>query len=489
MKKWFEKLAARLRQPRWRHGKLSALMMAAFLAVCVLLNVGVKTLEDEYGWTKDLSFNGYATTGEETAKALSRLESDVELYLLYQSGAEDAQLRALLERYAVLSDRVTVLPTDINRNPGILTRFESDMEHAVEADTVIVNCPATGRYKLLNYSDFITQSYNIDAGAFELSGLAYEKELTEAIVYVAQDSIPTVGILQGHGELTENMLQVFVDFLKSNNCDSRMVTLLKGDTLEDIDMLLIAGPQNDLSDAEIELISAFAQNGGSLFVLRDYTDPLTNMPNYLSLLRSYGVMPLSGVVVAGAEDTGSYYEEPLQLMPYMEKMDMTQNLIGSGLDILLMPAACAFETPAEATSSLTTGTVLKTGPNAYVRDLSDGRDTIDRQPGDRQGEISVALFAHRMHSNGNISRMFAAGCSATFTSEYIYQRTYTEEFLLTLMGELLPERTVDLNIMASTALRPALTVGSQTIGIVLTVAVPLLVIVLGLCVLLPRRSR
>ena len=149
MKTKWNKAFARFHQPRWRHGRLSTLMMAVFLAVCVLMNVGVMALEDEYGWARDLSFNGYATTGEETAKILERLNEKVEIYLLYQGGEVDAYVLNLLKRYEVLSDRISVLPTDLARNPGILTRFQGEMDKAVEADTVIVNCPATGRYKLL----------------------------------------------------------------------------------------------------------------------------------------------------------------------------------------------------------------------------------------------------------------------------------------------------------------------------------------------------
>lgn len=485
MKKWIK----RLREPRWRHGRLNIVLMTAFLAICVLLNAAVTALEETYGWKRDLSFNGYATTGEETQKALQQLEHGVELYLLYQNGEVDAALLALLKRYDVLSEKVTVLETDIARNPGILTRFQGDADHALESDTVIVSCPETGRYKLLNYKDFMTAGYNIETGAYELEGLAYEKKLTEAILYAAQDSVPVVGILQGHGEYDESALAVLTEFLHSNNYATATVNLLRGDTLEGVDLLLVASPQNDLGESELETLSAFAQNGGNMLVLRDYTDPLEGMPNYLALLRSYGVVPMPGVVVAGAEDTGSYYEEQLMLLPYMESVDMTMQLLADGMDILLMPAASAFETPPEPTSSLTAATVLKTGPHAYVRNLSDGMDVIDKQTGDVQGEITVGLFAHRMHANGNVSRMFALGCSATLMNEYIYQSSYVEEFVLMLMGELLPDRSVSLDIMASTALRPALTVGSQTIGVVLTAVVPLLVIMAGLCVLLPRRNR
>ena len=119
MKTFLQSISRRFHEPRWRHGKLGALLTACFLIVCILLNIGVKALEDEYGWKRDLSFNGYATTGEETQKALDRLQHDVEVYLLYQSGEVDSYVLNLLERYAVLSDRIAVLPTDIARNPGI----------------------------------------------------------------------------------------------------------------------------------------------------------------------------------------------------------------------------------------------------------------------------------------------------------------------------------------------------------------------------------
>ena len=173
------RLLARLRQPKWRHGRRSILLMAAFLAVFVLVNAAVTGLENLYGWRKDLSYNSYATTGEETQNALERVQDDVELYLLYQNGDEDEQVLQVLNRYKVLSDHISVI-----RNPAILSRFTGDETTSVAADSVIVSCPATGRYKVLDYQNFFTTGYNIEAGEFQIEGLSYEKTLTEAIVYV-----------------------------------------------------------------------------------------------------------------------------------------------------------------------------------------------------------------------------------------------------------------------------------------------------------------
>ena len=108
----------------------------------------------------------------------------------------------------------------------------------------------------------------------------------------------------------------------------------------------------------------------------DYTDPLDSMPNYLSLLRSYGVTPLSGIVV----DPGAYHENPLAIVPYMEELDMTQSLISSGMDVLLMPAACAFDSSSSSASGVSSpcpcktptvgGSVCATEAMASVSDFS-----------------------------------------------------------------------------------------------------------------------
>lgn len=491
MKNWLKTLLSRFREPKWRHGKLSTLLAVGFIAVCVLLNVGVAALEEEYGWTRDLSFNGYATTGEETEKMLAQVDTKVELYLLYQNGDEDVQLLQVLKRYASLSPHVEIILTDINKNPGILTRFVGDEETAVAADSVVVNCPATGRYQVLDYNDFLSLGYDIETGTFVQNGLAYEKRLTEAIVYVSRENIPQAGFLQGHGELSMDTLAVLTDFMEGNSLRCREVNILAGDSLEDIDILFIMGLQKDLTEAELEELNMFAQNGGSIFVTRDYTDPLESVPNYLALLRSYGVIPRDGVVVAGKEDTGSYYgDEPLWLLPYMNEMDMLLPLTLNGYDVLLMPASSAFETPGEnGDAGLSVGTMLKTGPNAYLRSLDDSAFTLERQPEDLAGEMSVALYAHRMHYNGNVSRLFALGNSATITDEFMYQSTYVEEFLTVLFGEMIPQSYVTLEVMSKSAFHPALVAGNHTFGVAVLIGLPLLVLLCALWVLLPRYNR
>ncbi len=482
-----QKLIRFLRKPKWRFGAYSALVMAILIAIGILVNIAIESLESHYGWRKDYSFNGYTMTGEETQKALDTLQEPITLYLVYQN-TMDSQLYEVLTQYRQLSDKITVQAIDLARNPGFVTLFEGDLQSSVTADSVVVSCPSTNRYKILTYEDFITQGYDIASESFQIAGLAFEKNITEAILYVSQGDVPVIGISQGHGELSTATMSTLIEFFKSNSYDVKTVDLLQDNALDDISLLLIAGPYKDFTTGEIDSLKAFAQRGGNFFIIRDYTDAL-DLQNYQALLRSYGVVPLPGIVVASEEDSGSYYGEPIYLLPSFETLEMTVPLIQNGMDVLLLVGASAFETPTTSDAALSAAVVLKSGPNAYIRDLADNNGSIEYQAGDPRGEQTLAILSARMHSNGNISRMFAIGNSTVFTDEYIYQRTFNQQFILQLMGELLPQKPISLDIIAKTALHPGLTVQSPAPAIALLAAVPVLILLLALYVLLPRRSR
>ena len=476
-----------LRNPRWRHGGWSLLLILALLAAAVLVNVGVSRLEDEYGWRKDFSFNQYATTGEDTRRVLADLAQDVDVYAVYQSGDEDEQLFEVLARYEAQSERVHVHRADIARNPGLLTQYASASEGSPTSGSVVVDCPATGRYKLLSYESFVSQGYNLESGTIEIEGVAYEKRITEAIVYVTEGAVPVVGIAQGHGERTTEELANFIDLLTSNIYDTQALAALTDDTLAGVDLLVLASPSKDLTASELTALKAFLENGGGLLITRDYTDPL-NLPNELALLQNYGLTPLNGVVVADEADAASYSGERVYLLPYMRSVDFTLPLIANGMDVLMLPGASAFAVQEETDASLAVASVLYTADTSYLRAPENGAG-LDKREGDLTGALCVGAYAQRMHANGNVSRVFALGSSAALTEETLYQSTFVQEFLISLLGDMLPQKTVSLDIIAKAAFRPNLTVGSQTLGVALVILLPALVLAAALIVLLPRRNR
>ena len=295
------------RQPRFRYGSMSTLLLCLCIAVLMAVVLLCDTLEEENGWRMDFSFNELTTQSETTEAILASLPYDVHIYALFTPGSEDLPLMELLNRYASASDRVTWEQTSVTLNPTLTTRFRGTSDEPLTNDSLIVSCEATGRYKILSPDSFISLSLDYEAGVYEIAGLTYEKEITSAIAYVTREDIPRVMILQGHGELDQGTTAVLADFLTSNNFEVVYFELTDADvTLEPEDLLLILSPQRDFMPTELEAITDFAAAGGNLFITCDYTDDVSAMPNYQSLLRSYGFQPLDGVVIAGAEETGTY---------------------------------------------------------------------------------------------------------------------------------------------------------------------------------------
>lgn len=481
------------KNPRFRYGGLSTLILCLLLAALIGANFLFSALEKKNGWRVDCSFNGITTQSETTLQILDQLPYPVHIYALFPKGQEDAPLMELLDRYAAASPLVTWEQTDITLNPGLLTRFQSSTgETEVSNDSLIVFCQDTGRWKVLSPGDFVSLSLDYEAGSFTYAGYTYESRITSAINYVTQARIPRVLMLQGHGELSQDETTVFTELLEANNFEVTFFSFADKDiTPQPDDLVAILSPLRDLTDNELETLSAFAGQGGSFLFTCDYTDQVASMPNYQALLRSYGFLPKDGLVIASQDEPDSYYSDMrIALIPTMLSTDVTYELVSTGRDTLLMVGSRAFEMPEQSDRNLDVSAVLTTGYKAYLRSLSTGDlNSLEQTDQDELGPFALGLQASRVTTEGYISRAFVLGCSTLLTDSQVHAMTDSQEFILRMAEYLLNTEPTDLGIMAKSALRPQLSVESVTLGSLLLVALPMAVLAAALVVLWPRRNR
>ena len=122
-------------------------------------------------------------------------------------------------------------------------------------------------------------------------------------MYVSRTEVPTLQVLTGHGELTTADLAHMTSFLSSNSYDVQRVSAAELNTQYP---LLIACPQFDLTQEELEELLHFAQKGGNFLVLSRFSDP-AELPRFGELFLYFGLRVLPGLCVAEAEDKGSYW--------------------------------------------------------------------------------------------------------------------------------------------------------------------------------------
>lgn len=477
-----------LRDAKFRYGSLSMALLCVGIAVLMALNGLFTMLEKRYGWRVDYSFNSVTTHSEATEVVLDALDTPVHIYALYEKDNEDLQLFELLDRYAAASSFVTWEQMPLSLHPSLLTRFAgATAENTVTADSLVVWCEETDRFRVLDAADFLALSIDYDAGTYSYDKLTYERSITSAITYVTRERVPVVYMVQGHDELDANTTAVLEDFLLGNHYDVRYAAL--GDmALSPDDLLVFLAPVRDLTDSELRIVTDFTAQGGSLLFACDYSDPIDSMPNYRALLRSYGFIPLEGVVVAAKEDKNTYFEgNRTVLLPDMQPTEITLDLMLSGTDTLILSTARAFETPESTDAALTVSPMLLSGEGSYLHSLSGSTTSLTKQAGDAEGPFALALEAYRFSDTGDVSRAVIIGSTATLTNEYYYSMTHAQEFIIRLMEYLVDSDASSLDIMARAAVRPALSAEALTAGSLLLTVLPLAVLGAALVVLYPRR--
>ena len=473
-----------------RYGTISAALLGILTAILIAVNCLATALEKRNGWRVDLSFNGITTQSDVTREALKDLPYPVHIYAMFSKGQEDAPLMELLDRYAAASDQITWEQSEPGLNPMLLARY-SDERETVSSDSLIVACEETGRHRILSPADFVSLSMDEETGNYSWAGYTYERALTGAILYVTRDTVPRAVILQGHGELDGQMLSAFEAMLKDNHYDTAYEDLSRdGYTPDPADLLIFFSPQVDLTEEELAKITAFTDQGGSVLFTCDWVDPIDRMPNYAALLRSCGFVPREGIVVADPADPGSYYNNvQTVLIPKVLSTDVTMDLIASGADTLLLPGSRAFEDPGEGDRALMVSPVLQSGDTAWLKRLTAESTSMAKAEDDETGPFCLALQSRRVTQGGYVSRAFALGCSALLTEEQIHSMTDGRRFALRMMEFLLDTTGGAPEIPARDAVRPGLSARSGPLGSLMITALPMLVLLIALLVLLPRRNR
>ena len=279
-------------------GSYSLLISAIVLAVLIVVNVLASTLPSTLTQLDISSAQLYSVTSN-TKVVLNNLEDDITIYWIVQSGSENSILQNLLAKYESLSDHVTV----VKKNPDVYPTFAAQYtDETVTNNSLIVECG--DKYRYISWSDIYQEELSY-YGMSMTSSFDGEGCITSAIDYVISDELPIMYVLEGHGE--SDLPETFSEQVEKSNVETQSLSLLQVDEIpEDADCILIYEPQSDLSEDEVEMLSDWVYNGGSLLVIAGPVDGET-FDNLNSLLEYYGVTVEEGVVIEAERTNYVYY--------------------------------------------------------------------------------------------------------------------------------------------------------------------------------------
>ncbi len=267
-------LLGRLKTRQTKHGAYMVVYSAVALAILAAANY----LADRYNKTYDATENRLYSLSDQTVKILGDLDQDLKIYYFDQAGRFDQTAaggmapRDKLVRYENVSHHVSVDYIDPDSKP--------DLAQAMNVRT---------------YGAVFVEM----AGNREEAGSTDEEDVTNAIIRVIKGEEKTACFLTGHGEAEgdDSERQGFSSAkgqIEDANYQTKTVSLLENPRVpDDCTLLLVAGPDKEYFEPEIDVLKSYVENGGRTLFLLDHD----KSPRLVELLGSWGVKVNSDVVI------------------------------------------------------------------------------------------------------------------------------------------------------------------------------------------------
>lgn len=259
-----------------KHG----LNMGALVLIAIIFLVGLNILSSKQNRSFDFTQVGLHTLSPLSVQILNQLDSDINVKFFYKEGAEnvEANRKAFAQTarmYAEASPKVIIEYVEMNSNPKVTADFGA-------------NRPV-GEV----FIDYKGQKNRIESQFLGSQGQKFnEQDFTNAIIKVTRKEKKIVYIVEGdeerniEDEKNQRGVSSFVQMLEKNSYVVKKINLVKATTIPvEANAVVILGPQSTLQKFQIDAITKYLFNGGSLLVTFDDK----NTAGFAGLLNSFGL--------------------------------------------------------------------------------------------------------------------------------------------------------------------------------------------------------
>lgn len=358
-------LAETLKETSRRHssrsGAFSAGLTALAVAAVILFNLLIGQLPDT-ATQFDLTSSGIYNISAVTTEYLDTVTDDVAVHVLANRDTVDSRIVRFLEKYADLSDHLSLEYVDPAVYPSVLTKYGAD------ANTIVVTCAATGRQEtvdigaIIGYDEMAYYYYGTTTETdFDAEGL-----LTSAVDGVLTDAGRTVYQTAGHGE-TALPDDVTALFQKVHMTVDSVNLLTDNGIPDDCDLLVLNAPVEDLAEDELTMVLDYLAAGGQ--VLLSMASQTTMLPNLNSLCAVYGLTVSEGLVMDAQR---CYQQNPFLIFPVVDTAaDAAAGLAEDAIVLLYASRGMTLTDPARETIAV--APILTSGDGAYAVMEDDSR--------------------------------------------------------------------------------------------------------------------
>lgn len=464
-------------------GAFSAGMIVVMCAICVVVNLVVTALPAKYTSIDCSATKLYSLTND-TKDRVSKLDEDITIYVLNSKKSKDAKIDETINRYKDLSSHIKVKYVDPTTSP----KFYQDYTDTTPTTNSLI-IESKNRSKVIDYNDI----YEYDSSSYyygyqsqsSITGYDAEGQITSAIEYVTMDAdeLPVIYQITGHNE-TE-IGSNFQSVVSKANANLKSLELFNEEKVpEDATAIIINSPTVDFNEEDAQKVIDYLNGGGKAMIVGcyAYNDELTN---FNKILAAYNVSFKTGVVAEN--DSSKYYQNPLYLLPTVETTDYTSDATDG---YVFLAGSCAINYP-EDTDDVTYTKLLSTSDSAVLKKDWKNITTSKAEDADENGPFTTGLAVNDSSTGASIVVFgtpyvvddsydnAVSGNNADMFKDVITSMTGNVE----LASSVIPVKDYTLSNITINTLQAVVT------GLIIMIAVPILLIIIGIVVWVMRRKK
>lgn len=378
MAKQASALSKLLNSRQLRYGTNAVILSLAVIGILVLLNI----LAADHRYRYDATRNKQFSLTPQTISLLERLEEEqvpVEITAFFPEGTyERYDLKQLLESYEYHLPEIQVQFIDPDKNPGLASKY------GIESNNTIVVQVGEKRKQIPGYELYSYAQYGPMSGVFQ-----GEQALTRALLSLLEREETNIYFLSGHKEKQLSAEYMTAkSFLEGEGYNLATLNLAEaGEVPEDASLLIIAGPQVDLTEEEARALSAYLAGSGRMMLLFDPIESPDALPNWREFAKEWGIILEDTLVV---DPQSHYFTDPLSPIPRYEHHPITDELASERLGIVFPDARSLRPIPDADGQGLEIEKVLVTTESAWGERFPI-EEVLEKDPDDVAGPLTLGL--------------------------------------------------------------------------------------------------
>ncbi len=294
---------------RGKSGTYAVVVSLILLAVLIVVNMIVSSLPSKLTMLDTSAAGQYDISGTSESFVAS-VKEKITVYFICSDGNEDTSFETFIDRYASMNSNISVVDIDPVNDPTFLEKYQAD---GISENSLIIE--SEKRVKVIDYYDFFLFTnadlgYTMTYDEYAQYGAMYEQYygysftpvqyfdsvLTLGIEYVIADKVPSMYVLNGHGEAEfADIVKQYLDYF---GMKYESLNLALGDAIpDDCTCLLVNAPATDITATEAATISSYLENGGNMLLIT--SNGADKFANLSALAAEFGLAPEAGTVNEG----------------------------------------------------------------------------------------------------------------------------------------------------------------------------------------------